>query len=125
MIRFIAAITVLAFQAAQPTFEVASVKRNTSGASSASFGSRPGGNLVVVNNSLRNIIRNTWNLQNYQIVGGPDWINNDRWDITAKAPEGALQTFAEMMLMMRALLADRFKLVFTMKCAKPRFTRSF
>jgi uncharacterized protein (TIGR03435 family) len=113
VIRVVAVVTVLAFQVAQPTFEVASVKRNTSGASSASFGtSGPGSNLTVTNNTMRNIIRNTWTLQNYQIVGGPDWINNDRWDITAKPPEAASRpTFQEMMLMMRALLADRFKLV--------------
>ena len=36
------------------------------------------------------LIRNTWRLQPFQIVGGPDWINKDRWDITAKAPEGTL-----------------------------------
>jgi Protein of unknown function (DUF3738) len=48
---------------------------------------RPGGRVSATNNSLRNIIRNAYNVQNYQIIGGPDWINTARWDITAKAPE--------------------------------------
>ena len=100
-----------AFAAQQPAFEVASVKRNVSGSSSASFGGQPGGRINVVNNTLRNIIRNTWNLQNYMIVGGPDWMNDDRWDINAKAPEGPQPTQQQLMLMMRSLLADRFKLV--------------
>jgi uncharacterized protein (TIGR03435 family) len=100
-------------------FEVASVKKNVSGSPSASFGGRPGGMIVVQNNTLRNIIRNVWGLQGFQIVGGPDWINNDRWDINAKAPESLIrqtqqqsqQQQQQLMLMMRTLLADRFKLV--------------
>ena len=43
-------------------------------------------------------------------MGGPDWINKDRWDITAKAPEGTLAP-RDMLLMMRTLLAQHFKLV--------------
>ena len=61
------------------------------------------------NNSLRNIIRNTYNVQNYQIIGGPDWINTVRWDINAKAPDDAPPQ--QLLLMLRTLLADRFKLV--------------
>ena len=32
------------------------------------------------------MIRNAYQLQNFQIVGGPDWLNTDRFDVTAKAP---------------------------------------
>jgi len=95
---------------AQLEFEVAVVKKNVSGNPGASFGSQPGGRIVVVNNTLRNIIRNTWNLQPFQIVGGPDWLDVDRWDITAKGAEG-ITAPQQLMLMMRALLADRFKLM--------------
>ncbi|HEY3043698.1 MAG TPA: TIGR03435 family protein [Vicinamibacterales bacterium] len=95
--------------AAQPGFEVASVKPNRSGDPGGSFGGRPGGQLVVRNYTLRDIIRNTYGLQNFQIVGGPDWIESDRFDIVAKAVDDAPP--ARMMLMARTLLADRFKLV--------------
>jgi uncharacterized protein (TIGR03435 family) len=101
----------LVFQLATQSFEVASIKQNRSGDSRASFGGQPGGRLVVVNNTLRNIVRNTWNLQNYQIVGGPDWFDTDRWDITAKAPDGTVTEPRQMLPLMRTLLADRFKLV--------------
>jgi bla regulator protein blaR1 len=109
---------------AQPRleFEVASVKKNLSGNQGGSFGGRPGGQIVVTNNTLRNIIRNVWNLQNFQIVGGPEWINQDRWDINAKAPESPIQPQPqqqltmqqqqqELLMMMRTMLADRFQLV--------------
>jgi uncharacterized protein (TIGR03435 family) len=94
---------------ASPAFEVASIKKNVSVSDSASVRAQPGGRLSVTNNSLRNIIRNAWGVQNFQIVGGPDWMNTDRWDIVAKA-EGD-PTPPQMLLMLRTLLAERFKLI--------------
>jgi uncharacterized protein (TIGR03435 family) len=94
---------------ARPAFEVASIKRNVSVSDGASFRGQPGGRASVTNNTLRNIIRNAYGLQNFQIVGGPDWINSERWDIVAKA-EGDPSP-QQMTLMFRTLLADRFKLV--------------
>ena len=64
--------------------------------------------MVVRNNTLRNIVRNTYGLQNFQIVGGPDWFDSDRFDIVAKAADDAPPE--RMLLMVRTLLADRFKL---------------
>lgn len=90
-------------------FEVASIKKNVSGSEQASVRTMPGGRLAVTNNSLRNIIRNAYNVQNFQIVGGPDWINNDRWDIVAKTETDVPPP--QLLIMMRSLLADRFKLV--------------
>jgi uncharacterized protein (TIGR03435 family) len=92
-----------------PSFEAASIKRNTSGQPGASFGPR-GSQLVVVNNTLFNIIRNAWGIQANQILGGPDWVRSEgeRFDITAKVPEGTRPD--QMLLMMQALLAERFKL---------------
>src|SRR6185503_18225879 len=43
-----------------------------------------------------------------RIVGGPSWIDTDRFDITAKA--AAPTSPAQLTLMLRTLLADRFKL---------------
>jgi uncharacterized protein (TIGR03435 family) len=92
-----------------PAFEVASIKQNVSASDNASVRAQPGGRVSVTNNSLRNIIRNAYNVQNYQIIGGPDWINTVRWDINAKAPDDAPPQ--QMLLMLRTLLADRFTLV--------------
>ena len=92
-----------------PAFEVASIKENVSASDNASVRVQPGGRVSVSNNSLRNIIRNAYNVQNYQIIGGPDWVSSVRWDITAKAPDDAPPQ--QLLLMLRTLLADRFKLV--------------
>jgi len=90
-----------------PAFDVASVKQNKDGGPS-SVRVLPGGMLTVTNNNLRNIIRNAWNITNDQIVGGPDWLDSDRFDITAKASQPFGQDQARAML--QALLADRFGL---------------
>ena len=89
-------------------FDVASVKLNKEGGPS-SVRVMPGGMLTVTNNNLRNIIRNAWNITNDQIIGGPDWLDSDRFDITAKASRPFAQEQARAML--QALLADRFGLV--------------
>ena len=93
---------------AAATFDVSSVKPNKDGGPS-SVRVTPGGMLSVTNNNLRNIIRNAWNITNDQIAGGPDWIDSERFDITAKASKPFAQDEARAML--QALLADRFGLV--------------
>jgi uncharacterized protein (TIGR03435 family) len=93
--------------AQRPTFEVASIKRNNSGSDGAGFNGNAG-TLRITNNPLRNIIRNAWGLQAFQIIGGPDWINTERWDILAKADGNP---GPQLMTMVQNLLADRFKLV--------------
>src|SRR5688572_4857049 len=62
------------------------------------------------------LITFAYQIQGYQLVGGPDWINSERFDIVAKMegdpPPVAPGTGADhMMLATRTLLADRFKLV--------------
>jgi uncharacterized protein (TIGR03435 family) len=96
----------------RPTFEVASIKRNTSGDPAASVRVQPGGRLVITNNSVFNMIRNAYNTQRFEMIPGPNvpsWIDTDRWDIAAKAPEDA--TGPQLMVMLQNLLVDRFKLV--------------
>jgi bla regulator protein blaR1 len=104
--------------AAQPSFEVASIKPNNSGDGRVMMQNQPG-RFIATNVTLRLLIRNAYQLQDFQITGGPGWMASDHFDINAKVPDeframappapgsgpGPLQ------LMIRALLADRFKLV--------------
>jgi uncharacterized protein (TIGR03435 family) len=105
----VVAIVPLAARQAAPAFEAASVKVNTSGDAASRFGFAGPGRLTVTNNSLRNIVRNVWNVQNFQIVGGPAWLDSMRFDIAAVAPADA--PAPDVNAMMKTLLADRFKLV--------------
>ena len=57
--------------------------------------------------SLKNLIERAYSIKSYQVFG-PDWLESERFDVTAKLPEGATQ--ADVPKMLQALLAERFKL---------------
>jgi uncharacterized protein (TIGR03435 family) len=100
-----------------PAFEVASIKPNKSGDGRFGIGMQPGGRFAATGIPLRQLIAMAYGspgqpLPAFRIIGGPAWMNSDRFDIVAKA-EGDIQpgSNSPLPLMLRALLADRFKLV--------------
>ncbi|HKH74315.1 MAG TPA: TIGR03435 family protein [Vicinamibacterales bacterium] len=88
-------------------FEVVSVKTNKSGPTMMMMRTLPT-SFNVTNVPLRLLITQAYRLSNYQMVGGPSWIDSERFDIIAKAPEGSSPD--QTMLMLRGLLAQRFRL---------------
>jgi uncharacterized protein (TIGR03435 family) len=69
----------------------------------------PGGRFTAENVSLRDLIRAGYDIPPWMLAGGPTWMTTDHFDIVAKAPGNPTQR--ETLPMIRALLADRFKLV--------------
>jgi uncharacterized protein (TIGR03435 family) len=104
-----AATTASAQSAAAAAFEVASVRRNTSGSTRSDWDREPGGGVKEINVTLRHLIRGAYSLRDAQITGGPSWLDTDRFDVVAKAPAGTDPRHIDAM--MRALLAERFQLV--------------
>jgi uncharacterized protein (TIGR03435 family) len=97
-----------------PTFDVAAIKPAADTTAFSFSFVQPGGRYIGQNMNLRLLIKTAYGVHNSQIIGGPSWIDSDRWDINAKA-EGYkdAMAFRDMSrLMVRPLLADRFKLVF-------------
>jgi bla regulator protein BlaR1 len=94
-------------------FETASVKPNKSGDEERYFRLDPGGGLTVVNMQLRDLTTFAYQIQNFQLEGGPDWIASDRFDIVARPEREVPSTGGPdpRRMMLRTLLADRFKLV--------------
>jgi uncharacterized protein (TIGR03435 family) len=105
----------LAAEVLKLEFEVATVKPNKSGSENSSVRLQPGGRITATNIPLRALLRTVYEVQDFQLVGGPDWLNVDRFDIEAKAgrdfPPQAAGPAIELIAMMRNLLAERFKLV--------------
>jgi uncharacterized protein (TIGR03435 family) len=95
-------------QAAAPAFEVASIKRNNSGSGMSTRGGGPGGRINYVNVPAQQLILAAYQMQPFQVIGAPSWITGDRFDVIAKAPDGA--TPDQTPAMIRSLLAERFKL---------------
>ena len=97
-----------------PAFEVASIKPNVSGAEATASYVQPGGRYTASNVTLRMLMKTAYQIHDTQIVDGPGWIDVDRFDVSAKAAEAPSTTAAFIepaRLMLRPMLADRFKLV--------------
>jgi len=57
-----------------------------------------------------NLITYAYDVEPFQVAGGPDWANTEHFDIEARFPDGADKKDEPKML--QALLKDRFKLAF-------------
>lgn len=97
-----------------PVFGAVSIKPNRSG---IGFGIRvTPGRVTAANTSLLQLISVAYQVQAFQIVGGPNWLQSDRFDVVATVDDSTTTPPAFGMSesvrgMLRALLADRFKLL--------------
>jgi uncharacterized protein (TIGR03435 family) len=107
----------------RPSFEVASIKPYVAPAPGTpqfrGFQNQPGGRVNVTGMPLKAIITFAYGVRDFQVSGGPDWINADLWEIVAKAEDGAIPqrtgprdptAIDPTKLMMQSLLEDQFKL---------------
>jgi uncharacterized protein (TIGR03435 family) len=95
---------------ADPSFAVATIKPNPSGAPSLQRLTTDGHGFVVRNASLGDLISFAYNVQMKQIVGGPGWMDEDRYDLDARQDQDGLANDKQLRSMVRKLLEDRFKL---------------
>jgi uncharacterized protein (TIGR03435 family) len=105
---------VVSAQIAGPAFDVASVKPNKTGDQNSRVGMSPNGRFMATNITLKQLITNAYNLRGFQVTGGPDWLDVDRFDISATVGHaiqpGPAGLPPELIQMVKNLLADRFKL---------------
>jgi bla regulator protein BlaR1 len=113
--------------AVAPTFSVVSIKANRASTEILKTGEgiirqrmviNPG-ELTATGNTLQTLIGFAYGVKGLQIFGGPSWLNSEIYDVEAKADESVKdelhklspdQRNLESQRMVRALLADRFKL---------------
>ena len=120
----------------RPSFEAASVKPNKEGGPFSLF-FQPGGRFRATNVTAKALISAAYGtpqpLPDFQIVGGPKWLDTDRFDVVAKAagdpqPQNNAPP-AIMFQMLQSLLEERFHLkvrhetsdvpVFVLQLARP------
>jgi uncharacterized protein (TIGR03435 family) len=97
---------------ADPSFEVATIKPNDSGATHMQARGVNGRNFIARANSLEDLITYAYQVQARQIVGGPSWMSSDRYDIDAVPDVEGAANVEQLRSMIRKLLADRFQLKF-------------
>jgi bla regulator protein blaR1 len=111
--------------AALPAFEVASIK--TDPVSSDYVGTNidmhlVGSHYIATGVTAKYLVQFAYNVEEFQLSGGPSWINSDKYDIDAKVEDSLLaewqklpasqrdQQEEQIKLMFQSLLADRFHL---------------
>lgn len=112
--RTIAVLLVAAGAAAGQVFEVASIKLGDP-TSPESGWSEGNGEIHIRNMPLRRLVLYAYNVKEYQLSGGPKWIDNDGYTIVARlenrTPARVIQGGdPRLRTAMQALLADRFQL---------------
>ena len=123
MTLLLTALFTLAAAHAQPpraAFEAISIKPNKSEDARPGMDLQPGGRFTMRNAPVRAVFVMAYNLpfQTTRLSGGPDWINNERYDIDATPAAVAFppgmpeqQRKEKVRQMLQSLLADRFHLV--------------
>jgi uncharacterized protein (TIGR03435 family) len=89
------------------TFEAASVRQNKSGERNGGFNSG-NGRLTVRNISLKTLMLSAFRLDAPQLIGGPGWLDTDRFDMLAKADIATSDD--DLKSMIQNLLVERFAL---------------
>jgi uncharacterized protein (TIGR03435 family) len=134
---------ILQLTPAPSEFEVADVKLSDPEFKGMRFQIQPSGRVNLGGVTLRFLIEQAWDLSDDMLVGAPKWLDADRFDIIAKTttsvpvagqPGGPSVDIDSIWLMMRALLADRFKLAthteerpvtaYTLVAVKPKLQKA-
>jgi uncharacterized protein (TIGR03435 family) len=128
-------MTVPARSQAPDSFDVASVKPAQPGTRGYSVQFLPA-SLKASNSTLKTLIAEAYHVYDFQISGGPNWLNSERYDLEGKRAGDGQPTEAQLRTMLQNLLADRFHLalhrdtkdlpVYSIEVAKggPKFQKS-
>jgi uncharacterized protein (TIGR03435 family) len=99
-------------QSPAPRFEVASIKLwnppTTPVTRIVAVAAAPGSGVFNRSTSVARLIAEAYEVQDFQLNGGEDWVRTERYDVAARAGREVSQT--ELREMVQSLLADRFKL---------------
>lgn len=110
-IALIGLLAVIPAPGQDPKFEAADVHVSPTARSFAqNFGGvLREGRYVNRDATMLNLVTSAWEITEDRVGGGPGWMSSDLFDVIAKVPDGTTMPMARLML--RSLLAERFKLV--------------
>jgi uncharacterized protein (TIGR03435 family) len=96
---------------ADPAFEVATIKPSKPDQQGKGFLVR-GRTFSTINTNLSDLITFAYGLHARQIVGGPTWLETEKYDIEAQPDQPGQPNDKQLKLMVKKLLTERFKLTF-------------
>jgi uncharacterized protein (TIGR03435 family) len=108
-ILLLSSLALIAQPAKPREFEAAEIKPSDGRAADPGKGRIIGGTVELPGVTLRRLIQEAYAVQPDMIFGGPSWIDNDLFDLVAKAsPDVRLE---DLRAMFQSLLAGKFRLV--------------
>ena len=93
------------------SFEVSSIRVNHSGALQSRGVNIEGSRIVGESLSLQTLIVEAYGVLDFQIQGGPKWMDSESFDIQATTGCAEAIRMSELQPLLRNLLADRFHLI--------------
>ena len=94
-------------------FEVVAIKPSQAAmGAGTNFNLFEGGRIRITNEPIRLLIRLAFAVQDTQILGGPSWVETDRYDIDAKADLAGKIKPDQIGALIESLLVERFNLKF-------------
>jgi uncharacterized protein (TIGR03435 family) len=93
----------------QPRFDVSDIRISARQSPGMRGGTLRGSRYELRNATMVDLIRTAYNVPPERVAGGPGWLEWNRFDIAALAPQGT--TPDRLREMLKTLLADRFALV--------------
>jgi uncharacterized protein (TIGR03435 family) len=96
---------------ADPSFEVATIKP-TKPDSQGKYFRMQQNKFTTLNTTLADLIKDAYGVQDKQIIGAPAWVFSDGYDLAGQPDVPGQPNQEQMRIMLRKLMADRFKLAF-------------
>jgi uncharacterized protein (TIGR03435 family) len=96
---------------ANPSFEVATIKPSKPDDQRKAFLVR-GNRFQIINETLSEMISFAYGVHAKQVIGAPDWVEKDKFDIDAKPDGEGAPSQKQWKGMLQKLLVERYKLTF-------------
>jgi uncharacterized protein (TIGR03435 family) len=94
----------------EPAFEVATIKPSDPANCCARNWGRNGRRFFTRNMNLKYLIQWAWNMQAKQVVGGPPWMDDARFDISGEIDGDGVPNDRQWKVAVQELLIERFQL---------------
>jgi uncharacterized protein (TIGR03435 family) len=94
---------------APTVFEVASIRPSNPGGQGMGLTVR-GAEVVTINTTLNDLISVAYGVHAKQIIGGPEWMSTERFDVTGRPQAEGIPSQAQIRGLLRSLIETRFAL---------------
>lgn len=104
----LAIVPTISAQTPRAEFDVVSIKRSAPAEPGSSMRTLPDGTSIMLNVRVQQFITSAAPVPVREVIGLPDWATTERYDVTAKPPDGS--TPQQRSEMWRTLFVERMKL---------------